>query len=132
MAARCEHRPGSLGSGYTNPFDINERGQIVGASGTGTNIHAFLWQRGTLTDLGTLGGGNSEALAINERGQIVGHSTGEDGQPRAFLWERGGMTDLGTLGGVTVALDINESGQVVLATPRWTDSNTRSCGSGAL
>ncbi len=73
-------------------FDINNRGQIVGnllrtASG---EVHAFVWEKGALVDLGTLGGLRSFAVSINERGEIVGGST--FGESRilfhAVLWTR--------------------------------------------
>lgn len=86
---------------------INERGQIVGTSGS----HAFLWQRGKMIDLGTLPGRQtSGALAMNDRGQIVGWSG-----PHAVLWQKGRIVDLGTLPGHTTsfALAINERGQVL-------------------
>jgi probable HAF family extracellular repeat protein len=71
---------------------INERGQVVGSTTVkdkdGHPVeHAFLWQNGTMHDLGTLpGGGASGAMAINNHNQIIGWATTKTGQQRAVLW----------------------------------------------
>jgi len=68
---------------------INARGQVVGLSVTSTGLqHAFLWERGTMIDLGTLGGMFSGASAINDGGQVVGFSTTASGEEHAVLWTR--------------------------------------------
>lgn len=97
---------GTLGGRYgrvSAAFSVNNRGQIVGASGVGLigagRMHAVLWQNRRIADLDTLGGENSEALAINDHGQIAGWSTTKTGAEHAVLWQKGTMTDLGTLGG---------------------------------
>ena len=64
-------------------------------------LHAFLWDRGQMTDLGTLGGESSYATAINDGGVVVGFSQiAHSRNSHAFIWRKGsGMKDLGTLGG---------------------------------
>ena len=92
---------------------------------------AFLWQDGSMQDLGTLGNGTDAfAMAINERGQVIGNSYTNstpnevmtpcsNGSPiptqDPFLWEKDtGMIDLGTLGGTCgFSSWINNFGQVV-------------------
>jgi len=57
---------GTLGGTNTNPYGMNEKGQVVGYSWIADNAvyHAFLWNKPTgMKDLGTLGGINSYALA---------------------------------------------------------------------
>ena len=113
-------------------FAINDNGQVAGASGQCSAfnssilesllpLHALLWERGTVTDLGNLGGtgqgfGNL-ALNLNNRGQVVGQSDlPGDANFHAFLWTKeAGIKDLGTLTGDvnSVALGINDSGEIV-------------------
>src|SRR4051794_38059592 len=50
---------------------INNRGQVVGKNNA--NNHAFMWDRGTVTDLGALGTNPyeiSQAMGINSHGEI--------------------------------------------------------------
>jgi len=89
---------------------------------------AFLWETGTITDLGTLGGASTLALGLNQLGQVVGWSANLDGLPQAFLSQVGEKVNIVALGvggaaeqlPSSVATAINSLGQVVgaWATPR--------------
>lgn len=94
---------------------INEMGQVVGeASATEGFLHAFLWDDGTITDLGTLGGQWSVAYGINAAGDVAGWAETGSGRLCAALWQNGVATDLGTLGGDrSMAYALNDAGQVV-------------------
>ena len=97
-------------------YAISDAGQVVGYSfDSSRTYHAFLWQAGTMTDLGNLGVAYyTVAWAINDAGQAVGGSSPDYGAEHAFLWSGGGMQDLGTLGGsASEARAINDAGQVV-------------------
>ena len=102
---------------------INDKGQAVGGSNpvcmpiSGT-VHAVLWEKGSVTDLGNLGGALlSIAFGINEQGHVVGFSDlAGDVYTHAFLWTKHkGMQDLGTVSGdvASYAYGINSKDQVV-------------------
>jgi len=109
---------GTLGGNQSQAFALNGQDQVVGAAanavhdpfsmlGFGTEARAFLWQSGTMQDLGTLGGPDSLAWNINAAGQVAGVSYTNTtvnpvtGQPQTdvFLWKAGRMRDIGNLGG---------------------------------
>jgi probable HAF family extracellular repeat protein len=101
-----------LGDGSTAQA-INDKNQIVGRGGTSSG--AFLWENGSVTDLGVLPGMSySGAEDINESGQVVGYSGNSSGVYRGFVWTAaGGIKPLGTLGGCcSEARAINESGVI--------------------
>jgi RHS repeat-associated protein len=95
---------------------INNQGQVVGYWDATNGGHAFLYQAGSVLDLGLLGLGatnNNYALSINNAGQVVGFSETTNGA-RAFLYKNGAVTNLGSLGGAgSYAFGINQNGQIV-------------------
>jgi probable HAF family extracellular repeat protein len=122
---------GTLGADITEAFGINDSGQVVGTSDTGTPIpltfHAFRTApnsaiKPSTDDLGTLSGGvnsfdESQAYGINASGQVVGWST-TGGRVHAFRTTPNSAInpandDLGTLGGVNSgAVAVNDFGEV--------------------
>jgi probable HAF family extracellular repeat protein len=107
---------------------INDHGQVAGASGACSTfnvvnglylspVHALLWDRGKVINLGNLGGAfGNQAHNINNRGQVVGASdlAGDD-VFHGFVWSQStGMQDVPPLQGDTysVALAINDPGVV--------------------
>jgi probable HAF family extracellular repeat protein len=100
---------------------INASAQITGvAPGSEGAGHAFLWQNGTIKDLGTVGTGSySYGTGINNGGQIAGYAQlanpGYNTQ-RAVIWQNGAFTNLGDpnldYSDYSAAYAINSSGDV--------------------
>lgn len=88
---------GTLGGNSSVALGMNEIGDVVGWSETGSGVHGFLWQDGQMLDLGTLGGRFSEARDVNSFMQIVGVAKDADEQPRAFYAWNGMLFDLNDL-----------------------------------
>ena len=120
--------PPGAGATLSMAASINDRGDIVGASG-GASVHGWLWTRAAgRKDLGALPGDQGSFAAwINNSGQIVGSSCPNDPQcntfnpttqSRAYIWQNGTMTDLNTLVSgnphlyLLMGCAINDNGQI--------------------
>jgi probable HAF family extracellular repeat protein len=128
----------TLGGINSVALEINNRGEIIGASDDGTSdatcmppqkthFQAVVWapKTGKAQKLPPLPGDEvGLALKNNDKGQVVGTSGlcsnttfgGFGLGPHAVLWDHGSPINLGNLGepeGVNVAADINSRGQVV-------------------
>jgi probable HAF family extracellular repeat protein len=133
---------GAMGS-VGQPFFVTDNRLVTGGVVTDGSLHAFVWGKGTRTDIGTLGIGNANAWAygVNEHGQAVGQSEvwatdpyNEDfcgfkalGLPTwgarclPFIRQNGELAVLPTLGGNNgVASWINAKGDAV----GWTENTT--------
>jgi probable HAF family extracellular repeat protein len=108
---------GSLGVTYGggDVTGINNSGQAVGSRSVALHTsHAFLYDHGTVTDLGTLGGQSARALAINNAGQVGGSFTDVTNVAHGFVLTGGTLTDVGSLGGsMTTVASINDTGMAV-------------------
>jgi probable HAF family extracellular repeat protein len=118
---------GNLGGAMNNIASaINDQDQVVGISGLpGGSVSvadAFLWERGTMRDLGTLPApynAFSSAESINDRGEVVGVSCDLNFNCRGFHWQGGVMTDLTSVLVdshlvITNAADINSRGEIAV------------------
>jgi hypothetical protein len=101
----------------TVPYDINNRGQIVGRYDDGRSEQAFLRDaRGRFTTLRIPGARSAWASGINDRGQVVGDYLDPRGSGTGlgFAWDRGRFTTIKPPGAATTtAQSINDRGQIV-------------------
>ena len=117
---------GTLGGDDAIAFLINGRGQVVGWSYTSSEpatpsclfpltTGSFLWENGTMKNLGGFGGTCTLASGLNDRGQVVGTSfVSGDLAFHPFLWDGHKLQDLPTLGGTSgTAGALNDAGQAV-------------------
>jgi probable HAF family extracellular repeat protein len=120
--------------GQVNVHALNNTGMATGWSQVNQKyahglpflpIHAFLWRKSVMTDLGVLPGyDNFHATALNDQGEVIGamssdaeSQSGPDpaSNLHGFLWRNGKMINLGGLPGCryTEPTSINDKGQIV-------------------
>ncbi|MDB5296008.1 MAG: hypothetical protein JWO31_1991, partial [Phycisphaerales bacterium] len=112
---------GTLGGAFSVAEAVNDNNVVVGSSqATGETgpEHGFVWQNGTMTDVGTLsnvGADYSKAYGVNAGGQVVGESATITGDVHAFRRTGTTLTDMGVLSGdsYSSARGNNDAGQVV-------------------
>jgi probable HAF family extracellular repeat protein len=109
------------GATATSPYEINNRGQIVGNYNDRDGAqHGFVLRNGRVTTIDHPRAAQAENLTgtrvngIDDRGRLVGAWGDENGQIHAWRWENGRFTDLEPPGGLQVAANqINNRGQIL-------------------
>jgi probable HAF family extracellular repeat protein len=123
--------PGLGGGGWAS--DINDRGQVAGASYEpvpgdpyGSILHAVLWDGDQTIQLGKLPEDtHSAGSLINQAGMVIAHSYPFSwSYPRDYLWTAGVITRLTPLNWKYAANGLNDLG-VVAGTQDSTFSSTR-------
>jgi probable HAF family extracellular repeat protein len=115
---------GTLGGTYSEPYSINNSGQIVGiAKDSSGNFYATLFDASGMGNNMNLRG--VYGYCINGNNQIVGTDLDKSGYSHATLFDatgNGNNKNLGTLGGdQSWAYSINNSGQIV----GWADNKVQ-------
>ncbi|BDI33837.1 hypothetical protein CCAX7_58880 [Capsulimonas corticalis] len=114
------HDLGTLPGGDSGcALAINARGDAAGYSETKDGVHAFLYSRGRMRNLGVLKFDPSAANGLNDSDDVVGTSNVSASARHAFLWRKGRMDDLNDLIAqntgwtLTAGCAINNAGQIV-------------------
>jgi probable HAF family extracellular repeat protein len=106
--------PGRPEGPQTQPFGLNNRGQITGVFVDAEGVHAFLLDNGVFTTIDAPdASGSTLVLDLNDKGQLVG---AYDIEGHGYLQDRGGnFTTIDHPDGVeeTVLTGINNRGQIV-------------------
>jgi uncharacterized membrane protein len=110
--------PGAI---TTAPYEINNRGQIVGNYGDAAGAeHGFVLRRGVVTTIDHPGASDApdmngtRVVGIDDRGRLVGSYGDDAGTLRAWKWEDGEFTTIHPPGALhSEASEINNRGQVV-------------------
>ncbi|HMG42486.1 MAG TPA: hypothetical protein VK611_14195 [Acidimicrobiales bacterium] len=102
---------GSLGTGFDDPVDVNDRGVVVGRSETPDGMHVFVWRRGRMTDITPPGGSDATVAGVNDRGSVA-HSWADlvAARYQTVIWHNGRST--ASISGEPVR-DFNERGDVL-------------------
>jgi probable HAF family extracellular repeat protein len=103
---------GISGSGA---FDINDRGEVVGAYvGRDGHTHGYLWRRGRFRIIDAPGATDSTAFSINGRGQVTVQAGSAADPSLDVLWDDGDFTPV-RVPGSTASLvhKIDNRGQIV-------------------
>jgi probable HAF family extracellular repeat protein len=99
--------------GPSEPWAINDNGQIVGYYTVGGTSHGFLYDNGVLMTIDPPGALYSGANGVNNQGQIVGHYSDSQGV-HGFLYDKGVFTSFDVPNAPqTFPLGINNYSQIV-------------------
>jgi probable HAF family extracellular repeat protein len=108
---------GTFGDEQARALDINNAGDIIGASSNAAvaattttpaiaaTSSPFIIRDGEYTSIGSLGGKTGSATEINEFSTVVGASQNAAGTNRAYVWSLGVQSDLNNL--ITTPLLVN-------------------------
>ena len=110
LAYRLQHIDDPSSPSYVDPKGLNNKGEVIGTSGT----RGFHWKKGVYTDLQTATGSTATTMhpaGINDRSIIVGN---QDVEPRNFMIRGGQLLPLqiATTSGASI-IAINNRNQIV-------------------
>jgi len=106
---------GTLGGSNSGAFGINDSDQIVGSADNASFCNrAFLWESGSMTDLGGFPASDrSMATDINSAGHVAGSAEISSFTYHAFYYDGVTMQDLGSIAaGESRGKRINEAGKI--------------------